>query len=207
MPDKAFDLCLTDPPYGVNLEYGMYQDTPENWYELMREFIPEAQRIAKMVIMPSCRINALQWIYQNFSPSWIIAWHKGSPGHAAYIGFNDWEPHLVFGKTSSTLQMHDHFTVMNDEAMGNYGHPCPKPIAWAKWLMKRALPKGGNVIDPFMGSGTTRLAAHDLGLDYVGYEIDPMYFKAGCERFERHCQQPKLFEPEPIIMKQEAMFA
>jgi site-specific DNA-methyltransferase (adenine-specific) len=196
MPDKAFDLCLTDPPYGVNLEYGTYQDTPENWYALMADFIPEAQRVAKMVIMPSCRINALKWLYSHFSPDWLIVWHKGSPGCSAYVGFNDYEPHLVFGKTSSRLQMHDHFTVVPDVKMGSFGHPCPKPLAWARWLMKRALPHGGSVVDPFLGSGTTRIAAYDLGFDFTGYELDKDYFEAQERRFADHIAQPKLFVPE-----------
>ena len=56
-PDKYFDLCLTDPPYGVNLNYSTYIDTEDNWYRLMGEFMPEAIRISKMVILPSCQIK------------------------------------------------------------------------------------------------------------------------------------------------------
>ena len=80
MPDKAFDLCLTDPPYGVNLKYNTYKDTEANWFDLMDRFIPEARRIAKMVIMPSCQIKRLDWFYKNHPPDWLICWHKGSTG-------------------------------------------------------------------------------------------------------------------------------
>jgi len=87
--DKYFDLCLTDPPYGVGLKYNTYDDSLENWKTLMLKFIPEVKRTCKMAIFPSCSINKLDWIYKNFPPDWLICWHKGSPGHVSYVGFND----------------------------------------------------------------------------------------------------------------------
>ena len=193
MEDKQFSLIVTDPPYGVDLEYNTYEDSEENWYKLMDLFIPIARRVATMVIMPSCRIKALPWIYQNHPPDWIISWYKGSPGHVSAIGFNDWEPLLVYGRTKG-CQMHDHFTMTNDVPMGSFGHPCPKPVKWFSWLMHRAIgssPK--NVLDPFMGSQSSRIAAHELGFKYTGIELDKDYYEAACKRFRNHVAQQKLF--------------
>ena len=174
IPDKSVDLCLTDPPYGVNLGYDVYKDTEENWYKLMGGIIPEMKRIAEMVILPSCQIKRLNWIYNNFPPDWLICWYKGSTGCSAHIGFNDWEPHLVYGKRKG-VWMHDYFQARNDEKLGNYGHPCPKPIAWAKWFIEKS--KSKKVLDCFMGSGTTGVACKELGVDFIGIEISPEYFK------------------------------
>jgi len=174
IPTKSVDLVLTDPPYGVNLGYDVYKDTEENWYKLMGEVLPEMKRIGEMVILPSCQIKRLNWIYNNFPPDWLICWYKGSTGCSAYIGFNDWEPHLVYGKRKG-VWMHDYFQARNDEKMGNYGHPCPKPIAWAKWLIEKS--KSQSVLDPFMGSGTTGVACKELGRNFIGIEISPEYFK------------------------------
>ena len=69
IPDKYFQLLLCDPPYGVGIEYSEYVDTEENWYGLMDAFIPEAQRVAEMVIFPSCQIKRLGWFYANYPPS------------------------------------------------------------------------------------------------------------------------------------------
>ena len=174
LPDKSIDLVLTDPPYGVGLEYASYQDTEENWFKLMAAFIPEAKRVGKMVIMPSCRIKALPWIYQTFPPDWLICWYKGSTGHAAYIGFNDWEPLLVYGKNNS--HMHDYMNVKPTPF--DNGHPCPKPIDWAMWLIKRATNGSGSIVlDPFMGSGTTCLAAKQLGMRWLGFELEQSYIE------------------------------
>jgi site-specific DNA-methyltransferase (adenine-specific) len=189
LPDKAFDLCLTDPPYGVNLNYSTYQDTEENWFNLMNRFIPEARRIAKMVIMPSCQIKRLKWFYENHPPDWLICWHKGSTGCVSFVGFNDWEPLVVYGKTNSKLYMHDYLSLTNGEALGKYGHPCPKPIMWSKLIYRNAIPNGGRVFDPFLGSGSSAIAAHYFGCDFVGCEIDVDYFNAAKERFDRETRQ------------------
>jgi len=192
MPDKFVDLIVTDPPYGVGLQYDVYDDTENNWKKLMIDFIPEAKRVAKMVIMPSCRIKSLPFIYNNFPPDWLISWHKGSPGHSAYIGFNDWEPLLVYGKTEG-LYMHDYFTATNVEKMGNYGHPCPKPLIWSKWLIAKASKEGDLVYDPFMGSGTTAIAAHELKRKWIGSELSENYVSIAYKRLEPYTSQTTLF--------------
>ena len=181
--DKSFDLVLTDPPYGVGIDYGNYQDTVENWRNLMLKAIPELRRISKMSILPCCQITELPFIYANFPPDWLICWYKGSPGTCAWVGFNDWEPLLVYGKNNG-IQMHDYFSMANTEKMGNYGHPCPKPIRWAKWLIARATHEGDTILDPFMGSGTTLIAAKQLDRKAVGIEIIDKYCEIAKQRLE-----------------------
>ena len=175
MADKSVDLILTDPPYGIGLKYASYDDSEENWLHLMERFIPEAIRVAKMVIMPSCKINKLKWIYQNYPPDWLICWYKGSPGHASYIGFNDWEPHLVYGRTKNRLYMHDYFQTKSSPEKGSHEHPCPKPIEWANWLIERATEEGMTVLDPFAGSGTTGVACKNLNRKFILIEKEPEY--------------------------------
>jgi len=192
MPDNYVDLVVTDPPYGVDLEYDTYHDTKDNWEQMFLKLIPELKRISKMSILPSCRIKALPFIYQNHPPDWIICWYKGSPGHSAYIGFNDWEPLLVYGKKEG-LQMHDYFQCTNIEKMGNYGHPCPKPIKWSKWLIAKASNENDLIYDPFMGSGTTAIAAHELKRNWIGSELSENYCNIAKKRLEPYLKQTNLF--------------
>ena len=189
MPDKYCDLLLSDPPYGVDLKYDTYIDTEENWYELMNKFIPEAKRVAKMVIVPSCKISRLEWIYRNFPPDWLICWYKGSVGTAAYIGFNDWEPHLVYGKNNTN--MHDYFKT-TPEPQTN-GHPCQKPINWARWLIIRATKQDDIVYDSFMGSGTTAVACIKEKRKFIGSEISSKYVEIANKRIDLQISQPQLF--------------
>jgi len=175
------DLILTDPPYGVDLAYDVWKDDEPGWFKLMGELIPMMRAQADMVIFPSCQIKRLGWFYKNHPPDWLIAWHKGSPGHVSAIGFNDWEPLVVYGR-SKGLSMHDYLSVNNDEKMGAYGHPCPKPLRWAGWLIDRACPEGGLVIEPFLGSGTTLRAAKDSGRRAIGIDISEKYCEIAANR-------------------------
>lgn len=181
-PDKCIDLILTDPPYGINLKYDKYVDTEINWYSLMSRMLPQINRVSRMAIMPSCQIKRLKWIYDNFPPDWLICWYKGSPGHTAYIGFNDWEPHLVYGRTKNRLYMHDFFQTKSSPKRNTFGHPCPKPIEWATWIIERATDEGQIVLDPFVGSGTTCVAAKQLNRNYIGIDISEEYCRIAEER-------------------------
>ena len=185
---SGVDAVVTDPPYGIDLDYGEYKDTLENWKDLMLEVVPMMRRFP-CVVMPSCQIRLLEWWYQNFPPDWLIAWYKGSPGHAAYVGFNDWEPHLIWGKPAKPI--HDYFrTPLNPPVNG---HPCPKPIEYSLWLCDRMVDKSQTILDPFMGSGTTGVACARLGRKFIGCEIEKKYFDISVERIKREYDQMKLF--------------
>lgn len=184
LPDKSIDLVLTDPPYGVNMNYDIYNDSEESWFDLMDKFIPEAIRVGKMVIMPSCQIKRMGYFYTSSKfpkPDWIMCWYKGSVGSAGYTGFNDWEPHLVWGKNNTT--MHDYFRA-TPEPQTN-GHPCQKPLSWATWIISRATKEGDIVLDPFMGSGTTLLGAKNTKRNYIGIELSGTYIKIAKERLKQ----------------------
>jgi len=178
-PDNCVDLVLTDPPYGVGLDYDVYEDTEENWRKMFLSLIPNAKRVAGMTIMPSCQIKKMPFIYANHPPDWLICWYKGSVGTAAYVGFNDWEPLLVYGKNKGVC-MHD-FLHCTPRSFDN-GHPCPKPIEWAEWLISRTTKAGDLILDPFCGSGTTCVAAKMLGRNYIGIDISEEYCQISRER-------------------------
>lgn len=172
------DAIVTDPPYGIGFVYDGYEDTSEAWTNLMNETVPIMRRQADFVVMPVCGVDRIGWWYANHEPDWLIAWYKGSPGHRSAIGFNDWEAHLCWGKPWK--QMHDHF--QTPCGFKDYGHPCPKPIEWGHWLVPRATPFDGLVIDPFCGSGTTLRAAKDLGRRAIGIERNAAYAEIAVRR-------------------------
>jgi site-specific DNA-methyltransferase (adenine-specific) len=184
--DLRGDCVVTDPPYGIGFQYDEYEDAEPAWYELMDEAVPLMRRAAPFVVLPVCAIKRMDWWYANHPPDWLICWFKGSPGHRSHVGFNDWEPHVVYGKPHK--QIHDHFqTVCGFESNG---HPCPKPIQWANWMVSRCCPDGGTVIDPFAGSGTTLVAAKSHGRRAVGVEMS----KAYCDIIVSRCSQGVLWE-------------
>lgn len=178
LPHLRGDCVITDPPYGIGFDYDQWEDAEPAWYELMDEAVPLMKAAAPFVVLPSCSMRRIGWWYANHHPDWLIAWYKGSPGHRSDIGFNDWEAHLAFGKPHE--QMHDYFQTKC--GFDSNGHPCPKPIEWANWLVSRACPPGGTVIDPFAGSGTTLVAAKSHGRKAIGIEMSEAYCEIAARR-------------------------
>ena len=72
-------------------------------------------------------------------------------------------------------------------------HPTQKPLRLFKWCLQQSKLEKGIVLDCFSGSGTTALACHDLGLDFICIEKDPDYHAASVKRLEEHQKQGKLF--------------
>lgn len=73
-------------------------------------------------------------------------------------------------------------------------HPTQKPLSLMTWCLS-LLPDRRTVRDVFMGSGTTGVAAVQMGCEFVGIERDPAYFDMACRRIEQAQQQARLFEP------------
>ena len=72
-------------------------------------------------------------------------------------------------------------------------HPTPKPIELYAWIYGLFAKPGMKIFDPFLGSGSSRIAAWNAGLDFTGCEIDPIYFAKEEERFEAYSAQTSLF--------------
>ena len=189
------DAVVTDPPYGVGLEYETHIDTKEWVQKIAPWIVEESLRHAPVVsITPG---NGSQHLYPK--PTWTLCWFNRAGAGRCSWGFSCWQPILVYGK--------DPFLSHGEGARGDYiehneiseknGHPCPKPIRFmAKWI-DRVAHRATTILDPFMGSGTTGVACARLGRRFIGIEIEPKYFEIACKRIEREYAQLKLFPTEP----------
>lgn len=72
-------------------------------------------------------------------------------------------------------------------------HPTQKPVALYTWIFNKYAKPGDKILDTHLGSGSSRIAAYDLGLDFTGYEIDKVYFDLQEKRFADHTAQMNLF--------------
>lgn len=86
---------------------------------------------------------------------------------------------------------------------GERWHPTQKPIALMRWCIE-FLPDADIILDPFMGSGTTGVAAVQLGRKFIGIEIEQKYFDVACKRISEALKQPDMFIERPKPAKQEA---
>lgn len=89
-----------------------------------------------------------------------------------------------------------------DSERGNINiNPCQKPIALYKWLLTNYAKPGQTIFDSHVGSGSIRIACHDLGFDFIGCELDKDYWKAQEERYKKHVSINKnlLFKEDEYI--------
>ena len=81
-------------------------------------------------------------------------------------------------------------------------HPTQKPVALYKWLLTRYAKPGWKILDTHGGSGSSCIAAHDLGFDLTWIEKDPDYYETAVKRYQTHASQLHLIEPEPVQLVQ-----
>jgi len=199
LKDKAFDLAIVDPPYGIgedgkkNHSRGerakATQYTPKNWDKDSPdiEYFNELFRVSKNQII----FGANHFISKIplDSSCWIV-WDKlnGNNDFAdcelAWTSFN-----------TSVRQFTYRWHGMLQGDMKNKEiriHPTQKPIKLYEWLLMRYAKEGNKILDTHLGSGSSAIAAHNLGVDFVGCEIDKEYFDKALNRFEKYKSQLRL---------------
>ena len=152
------DLVLTDPPYGVGCRYGTFIDTRENVRELVKQVIPICiERTSRTVL--TCSTRQISFYPE---PTWILCWLNRAGSFPNPWGFTCWQPVMCYGKDpflehrkGSRADVIEH-----SESSKRWDHPCPKPDNfWTKLLLRSSVLESDVVMDPFMGSGTTLVAA------------------------------------------------
>jgi len=98
-------------------------------------------------------------------------------------GCGDMEGEVRFASTNESGKMLPSKLNEPHKVKGNY-HPTVKPVALMKYLITLITPKGGKVLDPFNGSGSTGMACVELGYEYTGCELDPDYIEISKARIE-----------------------
>ena len=188
----TIDLVLTDPPYGVGVDYGDFADTESNVQKLIDDFMPLVLRHPVVLLIPG-QYNL--WDYPK--PRWVLSWNIPAGGGLNPWGFTTWHAVLAYGKdpylARSLGSRPDGITMMATRNQSVEGHPVIKPLdVWA-WFLERGSPaRDERVLDPFLGSGTTMVAAEQLGRICYGMEIEPKYVAVALERLAGMGLEPKL---------------
>ena len=221
MPDKAFDLAVVDPPYGGGFTeeggckgwFTKYNRKIDHLHSSFRE--NEKERIYN-------RFGGKDSRFERYKKDSVIDWDVAPPeeyfdqlfrvsknciiwgGNYFQLPptrcFLIWRK-LTISESFSMAMVEYAWTSFNDNAkLFEYQpqdptrfHPTQKPVALYKWILNRYAKPGDKILDTHLGSGSSRIAAYDLGFDFVGYEIDKEYFDKQEERFEKHTAQTSLF--------------
>ena len=197
------DAVVTDPPYGVGIDYGAFEDTQENVSAMAAKWLPLARAVAARVVFTPGNIN--QHSYPR--PDWTMAWITPAGAGSGPWGFSCWQPIMCYGKDPMLVNGKGRYSdiIQHTEASEKNGHPCPKPLRFMQRLVMRCSLLSETILDPFMGSGTTGVACAKMGRSFIGIEIDPRYFDIACKRIEQAYAQPDMFVEQPPKPEQKAL--
>lgn len=220
LEDSSIDFILTDPPYNLskystgNMKFEWRSDINNDLAEWDKKNFDPAElkdeflRILKPTgnIFAFCSYNLIGRWHEIFDPVFdtfqFFVWHKTNPvpkfRKAGFLNSCElivcmWNKGHTwnFGKQN---EMHNFFECpicMGPERLKNPKHPTQKPVKLLKHLISIASNKGDVILDPFMGVGSTGVAALEMGRKFIGIEIDKEYFEAAKKRLSRI--QPTLF--------------
>ena len=231
IPDHGVDFILTDPPYNLaqhstgNIPlprrsamnndlapWDLIEFKPEEW---IAEFLRILKPTGNLFIFTS--YNQIGKWYElldhKFDATNFMVWHKTNPAPKIFkAGFlNSCE--LIYtcwnkGHTWNYInqaEMHNFIEssiCMKPERLSDPKHPTQKPVAILKKLITIASNENDVIFDPFMGVGSTGVAAIELGRKFIGFEIAPEYFAAAEKRIKNAHMQQSLFAEE--FMQNEA---
>ena len=213
IPDNSIDFILTDPPYNLSqhstgniplpgrsamnndvADWDKIDFNPEDWAD---EFIRILKPTGNLFIFTS--YNQLgRWyncLDHRFDTSNFMIWHKTNPApkifKAGFLNscemiFTCWNKKHTWNFISQA-EMHNFIQspiCMPPERLKDPKHPAQKPISILKKMLEIASNKDDIIFDPFMGVGSTGVAALELDRRFVGVEIDETYFNAAKKRIE-----------------------
>jgi site-specific DNA-methyltransferase (adenine-specific) len=188
LPAVDAQIVITDPPYNVGISYGggtddsrgatEYEDWCHEWFT-----IANATPGRCIAITPGI-VNVAMWLRLFPHPTWILAWWKPAAMGRSPVGFCNWEPIILYGKPRGDKRVDVIRAPIRPS--GEYGgHPCPKPTGWATGQIAVLAGADDVVMDPFMGTGTTLLAAKESGRKSIGIEIEESYCEIAAKRLDQ----------------------
>ena len=194
-PDKYFDLAIVDPPYGINIAT-----------EIDRSGFKEGSSRNSLSKYESSMLNK---IWDNSTPSleYFNELFRISKNQIIWGGnYFDLKPtkcFVVWDKMTyiptmsqielawTSIKKHSQLVKINSNQLDRF-HPTQKPVALYKWLLHNYANQGDKILDTHLGSGSSRIAAYEMGFDFTAFELDTEYFEAQEKRYKAHIAQLKL---------------
>lgn len=185
------DAVITDPPYGIGKD-GQVRTTGGHGGRKAYDFLgwdqnrPDPQWLRAISMFADVVVIwGGNYFADCFQPTgkWLV-WDKNQR-------INQSDGELAWTSLAGALRIFDknRVALMQDGAE----HPTQKPVALMRWCIKQArVPPGGTILDPYMGSGSTGVAAVEMRHPFIGIEIEPRYFDVARRRIEQAQRQGDL---------------
>lgn len=210
LPHVTADVVVTDPPYGINYnsdsrrfsrKSSPYWDCVDN--SLVSSLGPVRGDDGPFDPAPWVGWPCVLWGANHYadkltpSGGWLV-WDKrrGAEGMAE-SGWPLSEAELAWTNVRGSVRVFRYLWsgLLRDGDKGEYYHPTQKPVALMRWCL--SFVPDGVVLDPFMGSGTTLVAAKQLGRKAIGIEIEERYCEIAVKRLAQEVLPLAPQEPEP----------
>lgn len=191
-PDKFFDLAIVDPPYGS--ADGAVERTGGKWAAQYGSKIKQWDNAPDQDYFKELfRVSQNQIIwganYFTLPPTrCFVVWRKANIPE----GFTMAMAEYAWTSFDRNALVYEGYSNMQDYRI----HPTQKPVELYTFLIRYFSNHGYKILDTHLGSGSSRIAAYDAGLDFWGYEIDKEYFQKQEERFKKHISQISILENE-----------
>jgi len=182
VPDKFFELAIVDPPYGIG--GGLKGGRPFSMLNGNEWDIPPDNKYFDSLFKISK--NQIIWGGNYFNlgrTRGFIIWHKENDGR----DFSECE--FAWSSFECPSRIYQQRYIGKKESM----HPTEKPIALYRWLLLKYAKPGDKIFDSHVGSASSLIACHLEGFEYVGCELDPVYYKQANERLKQYKMQQSLF--------------
>lgn len=211
LPDNYFDLCIADPPYGIGfstynrtnktstgVRYRANKYDSKSWDLSIPSdaLFEEIKRVTKKQIIWGGNYFPVLWKQRCKS---FIFWDKKQPVDNFSAGELAW---TSFDKPAKCFR-YAYYGNINSEKIRI--HPTQKPIALYAWILDNYAKEGDKIFDPFLGSGSSRIACYKKGFDFYACELDKDYYEAQEERFRRECFGEVRMDNE-FIVTQNSLF-
>jgi DNA modification methylase len=177
-------LMLSDPPYNVGYEYSDHADdmSDSDYQAFCDAYMQHGMAVSQMQVITPGKSNE-----RRYTPIEYMVWFKGfGLSLGSFYKAMVTEPILLFGKKPiNRFYSTDHFHIGTEREPGlRELHSCPKPVKLFAELMQPMTDLGDLVYEAFCGSGTTLIAAEQLGRKCYGMEISPAYCDVIVKRWE-----------------------
>ncbi len=193
----TFDLCLTDPPYGIDENDKKVASrgklaAPKDYGSF--DWDKSAADADQMALIRASSKHQIVFGGNYFelpkAPRWLI-WDKENSGD-----FADGE--MAWCSIPGALRIFRwQWNGFIRKGSDVREHPTQKPVGVMEWCLSQ-VPTAKTVFDPFMGSGTTGVACAKRGLTFTGIELHEPYFDIACERIRKAYAQPDMFVAQPV---------
>lgn len=201
LDDESIDLVFTDPPYPVISGGNKNPAAPKGMLSAndgkhfkhndisFEEYVPELYRVLKTGTHCYIMTNLLNMftlydvaIAAGFKLHNLLVWRKNNCNPNRWYMKNGEFIFMFYKGKARTINHRGSKSIVNFDNVRDRDHPTEKPLDMVQYFVSNSVSPQDIVLDPFMGVGTTGRVCQNLGLRFIGFEIDPEYYITSCKK-------------------------